>query len=186
MKDSLNKDSKVLEEAFFAREDERLLRELRAKAERAQRRKALKETLKLQDEDLIEHLIDLGVTPATMLAVGLIPLALVAWADGKLDAPEREAILKAARQHGILPESPSYTMLEVWLKEKPGPELFEAWKQYTSTMWSELSEPEEKELRVKIIEEARAVAKAAGGYIGLATISAEEQAVLDELEKHLS
>lgn len=186
MKDSLNKDSKVLEEAFFAREDERLLRDLRLKAERIQQRKALKETLRLKDDDLIDHLVDLGVTPATMLAVGLIPLALVAWADGTLDPREREAILKAAREHGIQPDCPAYTMLEVWLKEKPGPELIEAWKQYIANMWTELSEAEQAELRGRIIGEARAVAKAAGGFLGLARISAEEQAVLDDLEKHLA
>jgi len=39
--------------------------------------------------------------PETVLALQLVPLAAVAWADGKIEPREREAVLKAAAAQGI-------------------------------------------------------------------------------------
>ena len=66
----------------------------------------------------------------------------VSWADGRLDDKERKAILKAASERGVTPGSPNYTMLEVWLKEKPGPALMDAWRKYARAIYKELTEEE--------------------------------------------
>ena len=107
MKDEhiLKKQAKDLEETFFAKENERLLRELRQKAKVDEKRKALSAVVKAKDPTIIDHLLELGVGPESVLAVGLVPLAAVAWADGQLEDKERKAILKAASERGVEPGS---------------------------------------------------------------------------------
>jgi hypothetical protein len=188
MKDEqlMKKQAKDLEETFFAKENERLLRELREKAKLDERRKALQAVVKVKDAAIIEHLLELGVGPESVLAVTLVPLAAVSWADGHMDDKERKAILQAASERGIQPGSANYTMLEVWLKEKPSQKLMDAWKKYARGIWEQLTEEERVLMRVSIVERAREIAEAAGGVLGVASISPKEKALLEELERVLS
>jgi hypothetical protein len=188
MKDEqlMKKQAKDLEETFFAKENERLLRELREKAKLDERRKALQAVVKVKDAAIIEHLLELGVGPESVLAVTLVPLAAVSWADGHMDDKERKAILQAASERGIQPGSANYTMLEVWLKEKPSQKLMDAWKKYARGIWEQLTEEERVLMRVSIVERAREIAEAAGGVLGVASISPKEKALLEELEGVLS
>jgi hypothetical protein len=188
MKDEhlLKKQAKDLEETFFAKENERLLRELRQKAKVEEKRKALSAVVKAKDPAIIDHLLELGVGPESILAIGLVPLAAVSWADGSLDDKERKAILKAASERGVQPGSPNYTMLEVWLKEKPSKNLMEAWKKYARAIWEELTDSEKVLMRQSIVGKARDIAEAAGGFLGIASITPQEKALLEELEKVFS
>ena len=188
MKDEhlLKHDAKDLEEKFFAKENERLLRELREKAKLDEKRKALQAVVKVKDSSIIEHLLELGVGPESILAVSLVPLAAVSWADGSLDDKERKAILRGASERGVQPGSANYTMLEAWLKEKPNQKLMEAWKKYTRGIWEQLTKEEQVLMRVNIVGRAREVAEAAGGFLGVSSISPKEEALLKELEKVLS
>ncbi len=185
MKDEhlLKKQAKDLEEAFFAQENERLLRELREKAKAEEARRALGDVIKVKDPALIDHLIQLGVGPESVLALSLVPLAAVCWADGSLDDKEREAILKAASERGVKPGSASYTMLEAWLKEKPHAKLMDAWKKYARAVWEQLTNSEKVLVRERILGESREIAKAAGGFLGIASVTPQEKALLEELEK---
>ena len=69
----LKKQAKDLEETFFAKENERLLRELREKAKVDEKRKALSAVVKAKDPAIIDHLLELGVGPESILAVGSFP-----------------------------------------------------------------------------------------------------------------
>jgi hypothetical protein len=182
----LKKQAKDLEENFFAKENERLLRELREKAKVDEKRKALSAVVKAKDPVIIDHLLELGVGPESILAVGLVPLAAVSWADGRLEDKERKAILKAASERGVEPGSANYTMLEVWLKEKPNQRLMEAWKKYARGLWEQLTESERVLMRQSIVGRAREIAEAAGGFLGVQAISPQEKALLEELESVLS
>ena len=185
--DSLTSAGKSLEDAFFAKENARLLEQLRAKAKQDERRKALRDVIQIQDEGLIDHLLQLGLGPETVLALTLIPLAMVAWADGSIEPREREAILKAAAQKGVAPGSIAGQVLDTWLKQPLDSQLVETWKRYIRTIWPSLSAHEREEVRQMGLERARAVAAAAGGFLGLGSrVSAQEQAVLAELEQVLA
>jgi tellurite resistance protein len=188
MKDEhvLKKQAKDLEEAFFAKENERLLREFREKAKLDEKRKALHSVVKVRDPAIIEHLLELGAGPESVVAVMLVPLAAVSWADGNLDEKERKVILQAASERGVKSGTASYTLLEAWLQQKPGQKLMAAWKKYARSIWEELTKEEQVLMRVNIVGWAREVAKAAGGVMGVGSISPQEKAVLEELEKVLS
>ncbi|UCE83904.1 MAG: hypothetical protein JSV47_05160, partial [Deltaproteobacteria bacterium] len=116
--------ARTLESEFYAKEDERLLEKLRKR----EKREALRELVQVEDDAFLERLIELGISPETVLALTLVPLIAVVWADGKLEDREREAIIKAAEENGISEGTAEYQLLETWLSRQPGRELFESWK----------------------------------------------------------
>ena len=185
--DNLVHSARSLESAFFAKEDARLLQQMRERAQTLERRAAMREVVRVNDEGLIDHLIALGLEPQTVLALQLVPLAAVAWADGQMEPRERDAVLKAAAAQGVAPESVAGQMLDKWLAKQPGADLVDAWKRHMRALWPLLSPKERADIRASALDRARSVAEAAGGFLGLTSkISAEEQAVVDELTKALA
>jgi hypothetical protein len=173
-----------LEEAFFKKEHERLRDRLRQKQEHEEAREALAEASGLDDQDLLARLAGLGIRAETLAALTLIPLVEVAWADGKIEPRERDAVLRGAESSGIGKDSPSYGLLEIWTRDRPAPELLDSWEAYIRALAKELSADQKWHLEEKVLGRARAVAEATGGFLGLGSkVSAEEEAVLQELAK---
>lgn len=186
-RDDLNPSARNLEDAFFAKENARLLQQLRDKTRQQEQRDAMRAVVRVSDEGLIDRLIELGLEPQTVLALQLVPLAAVAWADGEMEPRERDAVLKAAAAEGVTPDSVAGQLLDGWLKERPGAELIDAWKRHTRALWPLLSAKERSDIRASALDRARSVADAAGGFLGLTSrTSVHEKAVLDELAKALA
>ena len=76
----------------------------------------------------------------------LIPLAMVAWADGSIEPKEREAIQRAAAENGIVPGSIAGEVLNKWLTEPLDADLVDTWKRYIQTMWPSLTPHERAEV----------------------------------------
>lgn len=180
-------DARDLEEEFFARQNAALLEKLRQEARHKERREALREVAPNADDALLDHLITLGLAPETVLALTLVPLAVVAWADGAIDARERAALLKEAEERGVAPGSPARQLLESWLERRPPPALLETWKRYARGIWGTLDDAHRAAMRERMLGLARGIAEATGGFLGLGSkISPAERAVLEELERALS
>src|SRR5688572_16142331 len=77
---SINPDAKALEDAFFARENAKLLEQIRAKTERTQRREALRAAMGNVEDTTVDRLLEIGVSAESVLALMLVPLVRVAWA----------------------------------------------------------------------------------------------------------
>jgi tellurite resistance protein len=171
-------------DALFHEQDQKLLQAFRERLEETDRRAQLAHICGFDDEALLNHLLELDVTPEAVAALAVVPLVAVAWADRTVQAEEREAILKSARECGIPPKDERYPILEHWLTEHPGSEVLEAWKHYTAALCRQLNPKEIEELKHDLLDRARDVAQAAGGVLGLGgKISAKERAVLAELEQ---
>ncbi len=169
----------ALEEEFFARENQRLLEKLRRKKSHQEQKKALAEVSGITDDLVLEALIQNNIGSETLAAVSLVPLIAVAWADGHLHRKERQAVLDAARKHGLKQDTASFELLENWLKHEPSPRLLKVWKEYVGS----LPKNQKQALRDQVIGLARTVAGAAGGFLGLiSAVSTHEKQVLEELE----
>ena len=134
------------------------------------------------DPSLTETLAGLGIRTETLAALTLIPLVKVAWADEHLDEEERRAVLRGAESVGIAQDSPGHALLRAWLEEQPDPRIFEAWRDFVAALCARLSIEGQLELREDLLGRAREVAEAAGGFLGVRSISRREETVLRELE----
>ncbi|HEX6853295.1 MAG TPA: hypothetical protein VF139_18000 [Candidatus Polarisedimenticolaceae bacterium] len=182
----LRHDAASLEAAFFTGENADLLDELRRKTDEGERRAMLREVVKIRDEKFLDRLVALGITPETALAVALIPLVVVAWADGKLEDREREAILKAAQERGVAADRIARRLLANALARRPDPKLLAIWKAYVGRLWGRFTADESWQMRSNVLRSTREVAESAGGFLGITSkISAEERRVLEDLEKLL-
>jgi uncharacterized membrane protein YebE (DUF533 family) len=178
----LEERRKALENSFFAKQEEKLLTELRAKQAAEFAQQHLVEASGISDETLIRRLIELGIAAETLAALSLAPLVAVAWADGTVDAKERSAILAAAAELGILPSHVGHRLVEAWLDKPPGRDLLTTWIEYVGALAEELTPAELHALRDDLLRRARGVAEITGGLLGLGNrISKTEQAVLDRL-----
>jgi hypothetical protein len=182
--DSLGDRRKALEEEFFAKHNQQLLRQLRETTGAKAKTEALAAASGITDAAVLEQLADINLSSETVAALSLIPLIEVAWADGRLDAKEQSALLAAAEHAGLSKGSASYELLEEWSRERPSPQLLAAWKAYVAALSRTLDAQAKQALKQDLLGRARAVAEAAGGFLGLGNrISSAEQAVLTELEQ---
>jgi hypothetical protein len=179
----LRERGRSLEEEFFRREDARLKERLRQAAERESAREALVRASGIKSPEVLDRLIDLDIHPETVAALSLVPLVEVAWADGSLDASERGAVLERADTAGFAPGSIERALLETWLSRKPEPKLLRAWVHLVEGLCEQMSPQEVAALREGLLDKARAVAGASGGFLGLGSkISAKEADVIRRLE----
>lgn len=177
----LDERRRALEEAFFRKQEERQLQRLHERRERDAAREALARHCRITDAALLDRLLDLGLRAETVDALVLVPLALVAWADGAIDPHEREALLRAAADRGIAQGSPGHALLEGWTEHRPAPELLDAWRDYLRAVLPALDAEQRRDLETTLLGRARAVAEAAGGFLGIGSVSKAEETVLAAL-----
>lgn len=178
----LNPDAIRLEEAFFAQENSRLLDRLREESRDRERREALRAAMGVENDKVVDALVELDIYPETAAAFSLVPLVVVAWADGEIQANEREAILKAARERGIEGGSTTCKLLENWLTHQPSSDMVDTWKHYVSEIAASMDAARRATFRDGVLAQAKDVAAAAGGFLGLGNrISESEQKAIDDL-----
>jgi hypothetical protein len=152
--------------------------------EKMERRDELAQVSGIRDEAVLDRLIELGIGPEALAALEVVPLVSVAWADGSVQPEERKTIIAAAKAAGIQPQDGRYALLEHWLAKRPGAVMIQARKHYVKGLCQQLDSQEIEKLQHELLDRARRVAQAAGGFLGFGDkISPAERAVLSELEQ---
>lgn len=175
---------RALEEAFFAKQNAILRQRLAEPAEVRARKEAIAAASGITNPAVLDALAALDVSPETMAAISLVPLVAVAWADGAIDAKERSAVLQGAAEAGLKPGDVGYGLLEKWLEAAPPAGLVESWKGYIGAITGTMDHAGKKALQAQLLDRARMVAMAAGGFLGLGRrVSDEEEKVLADLAR---
>lgn len=177
---------RALEEAFFRRVDTELLDNLRTRLARDQELERLAADTGIHDQDVLQELLDLNFTPQNLLALWLVPLTQVAWADGRVERAEREAVLAALLKHGYTADSPAWHLLQSWLDHEPCDAVLTAWQDYARATVESAGDKRLILLRHELRNRAREVAQAAGGVFGFRSVSQSESMVLDQIDKALT
>ncbi|MBE3071405.1 MAG: hypothetical protein IMZ67_00385 [Acidobacteria bacterium] len=181
---ALETQRRVLEDAFFLKHDQMLIEKHRALKQMEQSKHALSEVSGISDDGTLQKFVELGIGPHTLASLAVVPLVAVAWADGRVDEKEREAVIRSGAPEGFARGSIDAELLQQWLSHRPGPELMVAWTSYVEGVCECLSPHERESLRAGLLERARAVAAATGGFLGITSgVSAAEQAVLGQIER---
>jgi hypothetical protein len=183
MDDSLQKRGHALEELFFQKQNQMLLEQMRKQLEGETIRETLTQITGIEDQQVIDHIASAGITGESIVALSMVPLLSVAWADGVVQLNEKEAILKAAAESNIHKGSAAYQLLEAWLKHEPAPELLEAWREYIQELRRVANPTAFSQIKATVLRRAEEIAKSAGGFLGMAAISVSEQKVLDSLAR---
>jgi uncharacterized tellurite resistance protein B-like protein len=174
--------SRALEEKFYREQDTALLEYLRSQADDDQRRAQIAAISQIDDMQVLDGLLHVGVTAESFVALSLYPLVRVAWADGQISESERDAVLRAAADEGISVDSPNYKLLQAWLEESPDSALQEAWQDYARALARKLDATNLASIQHNTLRRARQVADAAGGFLGLGSrISKNEELALLDL-----
>ncbi len=174
-----------LEEAFFRKVDAKLLDQLRDRLTTEQELKQLAADTGIHDQQVLQELLDLGITPQTLLALWLVPLTQVAWADGTVQYDERVSVLEALRQHGYREDSPAWQLLESWLDHEPSDDVIATWKDYARSVVEVTGHERLVLLRRELRHRAGEVARAAGGVFGFHPVSRAEELVLEQIDDAL-
>jgi len=143
----------------------------------------------VSEEELIAELEGLGLDRDSYRAVLLLPLVQVAWADGVVQASERELILRVALEYGLL-SGRAGEVLTSWLDTCPTPEriahgrrLLVALSMRHRGLGSELGPATLSEIQSLCVD----VARAAGGLLDtFFTVDANEHMALSEISRELS
>lgn len=177
------------EQAYFRKEDAKLIAKLRQKAQLSEIAHALAEKLHADEPALLDRIQKLGVTLDTGSAFILAPLVEVAWVDGQVSDAERDIILDIAQQRGVELGSADYRQLLDWLAHRPSDEVFRTALEAIRIGLSVLP-PDESEKRIAtIIKACEEVAQAAGGiaqFFHLDGVSYAESALIAEIRRHLA
>ncbi len=183
-KEFLGDRERALEEVFFAEQDQALLRRLKEADAKKSQKEALAAASGITDDAVLEKLVAFGVDAATVAALSLAPLVLVAWADGEVDTRERDAVLSAATELGVEERGAGRQLLDRWLATRPPPELLAAWTDYIRAISPKLDDAAKQRLKSDLLDRAHRVAGAAGGLLGVGSrTSSAEKEMLARLEK---
>ena len=172
---------KALEDAFFAKKNVELLEQVRKDLNAKENRSELKEATGIDEDDMLDRILAVGVNTESLAALTIAPMVLVAWANGTVAAKERDAVMTGAAKSGITSDSVAGKLLQGWLDEQPGDDLATAWKDYTKAICEKLQAGDQAKLKDQVLGRSKKVAEAAGGFLGLGSISAKEAQVLDSL-----
>jgi hypothetical protein len=190
MTDLLKDRERAFEAQYFRKQDEKLLQKMRERADLQDVAQALAEKLQVDDQELLNRVIDLGLTQGTGAAILLAPLVQVAWAEGEVTERERAVIFEIAATRGVEVGSPAYQKLEEWLRVRPKDALFETAMEVLNAGLAVLP-AEERDERIRYIAGAcHRVAEASGGglarLLGFDTgVSGSEAKVLEAITAKL-
>lgn len=175
---------RALEDAFFYRVDQELTMKLRQSMVDEVMRDALSETTGSCNRHLLQGLVDQGFTPESLVALSLVPLVMVAWADEGVDPDERKKVAQAAE--GIETGSACAKLFETWLSERPSQTLFDTWKEYLRSVVGDFDAKAFHELKQATLDRCKSVAKATGGSLGYGRVSPSEEHMLRDIEQAFS
>jgi hypothetical protein len=172
---------KIIEDHFFAETEKMIVKRLQASADTEQGRADLLRSTGIDDKQLIDEMAQLGITAEGVLALRLLPLVLVAWAQNHVDQDEHATVMAEAHRLGIEEDSVAWVLLDAWMRRLPPSKSIDAWKRYMHGIFKKISPVAQQKLIDATHQQMTAVAKASGGHLGLGKVSKQEKHMIDGL-----
>jgi hypothetical protein len=172
-------------ELYFHKQNEKLLHAMRSELGQQKAIDDLAHASGITDQGLLKEFAAHRISALSVQAIGLIPLVAVAWSDRMISEAERTAILRGAEENGVNAGSPTHQALQSLLTNRPHAALFDAWKGYAQGLAKQLDSNALDNVREKVLAQVDRVARAAGGFLGIAAISQAEAKIIDEVKAAL-
>ncbi|MEW4451543.1 hypothetical protein AB1L30_02550 [Bremerella sp. JC817] len=153
-------------DAMFVKQNEELWSRLREQIAEEQRVDELSKAIGIDDKELIQSLLDMGITARSMAALTMYPMVSVAYADGILGIEERDLIMKMAGEWNMKPGDPGFEVLNDWLSSGPTEDGLATWQKYMQAILAQMNPQQVAEMKECIMKRSRAVAMAVGDVLG--------------------
>ena len=173
------------EDAYFRKRDQELVEQARLRAEDEAALQRLAEAAGVDDEDIPRDLQRLGYTVETVTLLYIVPMIEVAWADGTVSEPERDAIIAAALARGVEPGSQADRQLAQWLANPRSAVLSDATLHLLGAVLQKRPPDVRAPVTRDLLAACIAVASASGGILGFRSISDKEQRAVDRIRDEL-
>src|SRR4030042_5242608 len=112
----LHSRGRALEDLFFFKQDIILTEKKRQIRKMERNLKILSGISGITNEEILRKLTELDIRVEVLAILSIVPLIEVAWADGKIDDHQREAVLKIAESLGIFGTPIDRGLFEPWLR----------------------------------------------------------------------
>lgn len=173
------------EERYFSKKEFDRREFVRQKIEREVKHqreiRRIGQTVGESSTEILEQIRKLGFDGETAVVFQLLPLVIVAWADGKVSGKERTVIFKWLEARGIAEGSDAWTMMGTLLEQRPSDHVMEEGLRLLALVSSH-HEGEAK----SIVDLCFALAESHGGFFGLGKkMSEEERALIHHISEVL-
>ena len=159
----------------------------RAQQDAAERhtRGALRRASGIDDEELLERLRRLGITPDTLAVLELAPPILVAWADGSMSRLERDRLRVLAVVRGVTEAHAAWPLVQHWMLQRPSAEGEQVLLAGLRARLERAPIRQRLKRRASILRDCETVARAAGRVLGGPKVSRDERDTLASIEARL-
>ncbi|MGB7329230.1 MAG: hypothetical protein WBD31_30390 [Rubripirellula sp.] len=172
----------VATQHFFVELEQQIVKRLHDEATSEQGRVELLRSTGIHGTELLDEFGKLGITADGVVALRLLPLVLVAWADGNVSKEEHKAVMDAALKMGIVESTTAWILLDQWLAKRPRGVSVDAWRRYIHDVMAQMSTAAQSRLIDLTCLQMTQVAKATGGVLGFGSVSKKEQEVIHEVK----
>jgi len=154
------------EEEYFFKKNQALIAQLRQRLEQENNAQAIADKTGIHDPHLMAWLSQLGFTPETVPVLHLVPLLMVAWADGTIQDGERTLLERAAADAGVAAGTPGHALFQDLLTNRPDQAFYEAALTYMRVLLAAMPEADATRARGDLKSLASQVAMTSGGLFG--------------------
>jgi hypothetical protein len=174
------------EDTYFHRRDLELREQKRTEmakaAEALHKARAAAKSAGTDDLELAERIVKLGFEGETAAVFDLLPLILVAWADGSVSRDERATIFTVLEHRKIARDSEAFIAVESLLEDEPTQTFIDEAMDALRDLMA--MRPEAK--TAELIELCAAIADASGGFLGLVRrVSDDERELVADIAERL-
>ena len=181
MEDKLESRLQSLEDEIFYQIDLKLMEKLRIDSQQEKKRQQLSKLMHVEDEATLDGLIEQGIDHNSVAALLLVPLTVVAWADGRITGEERSTVIEIAAKYAKEDSEKFVDVVKQWLDHEPSEALWDAWLAYIRALREQSLGPATEMLSEKLIDHAQEVAEASHSFLSFSRINAEKQQALDRV-----
>jgi len=179
--------AQAYENSFFRNQDAAAVEKLRAVFAANRTKEELSRASGITNPEVLDRLTKLSVSGELFTAFRLFPLVEIAWADGALDPAEANAVVGAATNLGLPRDGMAIARLKEWLAQGPTQDGRAAWRMLAAELRQSLTPAELTAFRESLLKNAREVAEASGGVLGvLLRVSSDEHKVIKDIAKALT
>ena len=182
---ALDERLRAIEDEFFYEVDLKLWKRLRENRLRDEKRQQLNKLMHVQDQAMLDELIEQGIDDESIAVLLFVPLAFIAWADGRVTDAERKTVIEIVSQYARENSDTFVAAVKKWLDRKPNDKLWDAWEAYVQVLREKSPGCVADMITDKLFDYAQRVAEVSHSFLSFNRINAEKQQALDRLQDAL-